>query len=71
VTRNGTLVPDCTGAPGIALPDPCVSSKTPLGGGDVQLTILTSKASAWNFAVKCLPLPTPAKGTRPGRCTRH
>jgi uncharacterized delta-60 repeat protein len=70
VTRNGTLVPDCAGAPGVALPDPCLADKSALGGGDVQLTVLTSKASAWNFAVSCQPLPTPARSTRPGKCVR-
>ena len=50
VFKNGQLVPDCTGTPGIASPDPCISGRERLGDGDVRLTILTSTASSWNLA---------------------
>ena len=49
VFRNGALVPSCTGAPGTASPDPCVSARGTLADGDAQLTILTSAASDWTF----------------------
>ncbi len=51
--RNGSLVPNCGGSPGTASPDPCISKRNLLVGpaaGDVQLTVLTTDASAWNFA---------------------
>ena len=47
-------VPDCTGTPGTASPDPCVSGRT-LVGSDLQLTILTSSASIWNLGVDSTP----------------
>jgi hypothetical protein len=47
VFRNGVQVPACTGAG--ATPDPCVSSRTTLANGDVQLVVLTSAASTWTF----------------------
>ncbi len=51
VFRNGTAVPPCTGAPQ-AIPDPCVSSRVNLAGGDVRITVLTSAASGWDFGVR-------------------
>jgi len=51
VFRNGAAVPVCTGTPGQAVPDPCVSSRVVLGDGDVQITVLTSAASTWNLGV--------------------
>jgi hypothetical protein len=51
VFRNGAVVPACTGTPGEATPDPCVSSRVVLGDGDVQITVLTSAASTWNLGV--------------------
>jgi len=47
VFRNGVQVPACTGAG--ATPDSCVSSRTTLPDGDVQLVVLTSAASTWTF----------------------
>jgi len=49
VFKNGAQVPACTGAPGTASPDPCVSERTLLPDSDVEITILTSTASVWNF----------------------
>lgn len=49
VFRDGAVIPDCTGSG--ASPDPCVSSRTPVSGGDVQIVVLTSHASTWNFAL--------------------
>jgi hypothetical protein len=47
--RDGIPVPDCTGAPGVADPTPCVSERSPLAGGDIGLTVLTVQASTWNL----------------------
>ena len=47
VFRNGAAVGDRTG-PG-ATPDPCISSRTVLLGGDIEIVVLSSKASVWHF----------------------
>jgi hypothetical protein len=47
VFRNGAQVPPCSGAG--ATPDPCVTSRTTLADGDVELVVLTSAASTWTF----------------------
>jgi hypothetical protein len=52
IFKNGTLVPDCTGPAGTADPDPCVSSRTLLSGGDAAITILTTTASDWAFGIE-------------------
>jgi len=51
VFRDGVLVPNCTGAPGVAEPTPCVSERAALGGGDISLTVLTVQASTWNVGL--------------------
>jgi len=51
IFRNGVLVPACTGSVGVASPDPCVSQRSKIAGNDLQITVLTSAASAWNFGV--------------------
>ena len=64
VFRNGTLVPDCTGPPGTASPDPCVSNREAIGGGDIELTVLTSQASVWNLGISDIaPYPLPQGAT--------
>ncbi len=55
VFRNGVLVQECSGVPEVASPDPCLSQRTLLSDGDVQLEVLTSHASAWNFGVSTAP----------------
>jgi ABC-type oligopeptide transport system substrate-binding subunit len=50
IVRNGTAVPACTGSPGQAAPDPCVSDRSLDGSGNAVVTILTSHASLWTFA---------------------
>ena len=65
IFRNGTLVPDCTGGPGQASPDPCVSNRSVLGGGpdsngDFAFTVLTTAAGRWNIG-----LPTDVYGATP------
>jgi len=54
LTRNGKIVPACTGATGTADPDPCIQSRVLLAGGDVQITALTSHASLWGVVVRGL-----------------
>jgi parallel beta-helix repeat protein len=51
VFKNGVQVLNCTGAPGTASPDPCISSRVTLGD-DAELTVLTSTASRWNFGFR-------------------
>ncbi len=50
VYRNGAPVPDCSLASGnsVADPDPCVAGRY-TNGDDVQLYVLTSGFSTWNF----------------------
>jgi hypothetical protein len=69
VFRNGGIVPNCAGAPGVASPDPCVSSRVMLPDGNVQVTVLSSGASVWNFgqgppgfAVTTSSLPSATRG---------
>jgi hypothetical protein len=50
VKKNGVTVPPASGAPGTAVPDPCVSSRVTLPSGDAQITVLSSSASTWQFA---------------------
>ncbi|MCZ7395561.1 MAG: right-handed parallel beta-helix repeat-containing protein [Candidatus Methanoperedens sp.] len=52
IFKNGVPVPPCTGSPGEASPDPCVSSRAVLTNGDIEITVLTSTASRWNAAVR-------------------
>ena len=51
VFRNGTAVHDCTGAPGVADPDPCVQEAVIDAEGDLRITVLSTKASVWTFGV--------------------
>jgi hypothetical protein len=51
IFKDAALVANCSGAPGVASPDPCVASRVLQGDGDVIVTILTSTASLWQFAV--------------------
>ena len=82
VDKNSVAIPPCGGAPGVASPDPCVSSRVALAGGDAQITVLTSTASTWQFAPgattavgpEALPLalaiaPSPLRGTARVRFT--
>jgi hypothetical protein len=66
IMRNAQPAGECPGS-STASPDPCVSARQLLAGGDLQLTVLTSHASYWNF-VKPVPVPPPsppATGTNP------
>jgi len=48
LSKNGVLLPDCTGPANQASPDPCISSRSidPMSG-DAQVVALTSTASTW------------------------
>jgi serralysin len=50
IFRNGILVGNCT-EPLRAVPDPCVAVRRTLPDGDVELVVLTSRASLWTFGV--------------------
>jgi cysteine-rich repeat protein len=64
IMKDGVPVAACTGAPGEASPDPCVSSRTLLPGGDVGIVVLTASASEWQVA---LPTIQPVTDVIPGR----
>jgi len=53
--RDAVAVPACTGTAGTADPDPCIPSRVLQGDGDVEITVLTSSASLWTFAVQSVP----------------
>jgi len=54
-------IPGCTG-PG-AVPDPCVASRAYVNVTDIQITVLTSQASAWNVGVVITPTTTSTTST--------
>jgi sugar lactone lactonase YvrE len=49
VFKNGAIAFDCAVGGGVAAPDPCVSSRTLIPGGDIQFVVLSSSASTWAF----------------------
>jgi hypothetical protein len=51
IFKDGAVVANCSGQSGNANPDPCVSMRTLLGSGDIEITVLSSTASEWNFGV--------------------
>jgi hypothetical protein len=59
VLRDGAEILPCTGT-GLG-PDPCVSNRATVGDGDAELTVLSTHASAWNFAVRTVK-PKAGKG---------
>jgi hypothetical protein len=46
ITRNGTVVPECTDQT-TATPNPCIFSRQTLSGGDILVKIHSTTASAW------------------------
>jgi len=68
IFKDGVAILACSGAPGEASPDPCISNRALLGDGDVQITVLTSTASEWNFGLAtgptCNGFPATIVGTR-------
>jgi Bacterial Ig domain len=70
VFRDGALVPDCDGGSGgSANPDPCVAARGRVADGDVRLTVLTSRASTWNFGRSMPPIIEPVIVTPQGTQT--
>jgi uncharacterized repeat protein (TIGR01451 family) len=66
VFKNGVAVAECTGAPGVASPDPCTASRVILPDGDLEVTVLTSTLSTFNFGFpECQP-PSEATGVNIG-----
>ncbi len=58
VFKDGVLVAACTGAPGTADPDACVSGRVLQGDGDIEITVLTSTTSDFDFgSVGCPAAP--------------
>jgi cysteine-rich repeat protein len=51
VFKDGASVPPCVATDASAAPDPCVASRALAGDGDVEITVLTSTASAWSFGL--------------------
>jgi cysteine-rich repeat protein len=49
VFRSGVLVGPCLGAPGTAVPEPCVGERTLLPGGDILLRVFATHTSPWSF----------------------
>jgi len=45
--HDGVPVANCTGAPGVASPDPCVVSRTKLSTQDVEIVVLSSTNGRW------------------------
>jgi hypothetical protein len=60
VFRDGVPIEQVCLTAGVANPDPCVASRTTLGDGDVQITILSSHASRWNLGAAIRVLPATA-----------
>jgi hypothetical protein len=59
VLRNGSPAANCASVDGTASPDPCVSNRVDLPGGDVEVDVLTTHCSTWNFAVTPAPVAAP------------
>lgn len=52
----------------MAVPNPCVSARNDLGGGNYELVVLTVNASAWNFGVmSVVPIEPGPGGPAPDR----
>ncbi|MDO8265693.1 MAG: PxKF domain-containing protein, partial [Candidatus Saccharibacteria bacterium] len=55
--RNGTVVEDCIN-PNVTSPDPCISHRNTLAGGDVELVVRTSHASVWSLGYPAVTGPS-------------
>jgi hypothetical protein len=64
--KNGVAVPDCMGAPGVASPDPCVTSRFTGPNGEVIITVLSSTASVWSVGRAVVPAPPTHLAANPG-----
>jgi hypothetical protein len=65
IFKDAVQVAECSDASGTASPDPCVSKRELLADGDVEITVLTSTASLWNFGVSTQATPTPTPTATP------
>ncbi len=65
VTRNGTPAEPCTTA-GTASPDPCVESRSTNAEGGLEIVVLTTHCSTWNFAALSTPVSEQPSGETPG-----
>ena len=61
VTRNGIPAEPCTTA-GTASPDPCVESRSTNAEGALEIVVLTTHCSTWNFATPSTPLSKQPSG---------
>jgi hypothetical protein len=66
VTRNGTPAANCVAINGTASPDPCVESRTATGDGGVEIVVLTTHCSTWNFATPAPEQPPGSTGQESG-----
>ena len=49
IFKNGNQTGSCPGGT-VASPDPCITKRTTLTNGDVQITVLSSNGDPWNIA---------------------
>jgi hypothetical protein len=66
VFKNGIAVSACTGPPGIASPDPCVASPSILPDGDLEVIVLSSTLSVFNFGFAECQAPPEVTAVRIG-----
>ena len=66
IFKDGLQVPPCTGPPGHASPDPCISNRDLLPDGDIQIAALASSASSWNLAAVAPASPVGGVAELPG-----
>ena len=62
--RNGAPVGSCPGST-VASPDPCVTARSTLASGAVELVVLTSAASVWTLAAEVEPAMATMAGPSP------
>jgi hypothetical protein len=63
VFRDGAPAGECPGS-SVASPDPCITSRQTIAGGDLVITALSSHASTWNLAAPP-PLVSPVTPLSP------
>jgi Tol biopolymer transport system component len=68
IFRDGSPIGDCSATTPAITPVPCVSDRRALSGGDVQVTVLSDHASAWNFGVATNRAPA-CSGVKPSQTT--
>ena len=63
IFKNGIVVNKCPGSG--AIPDPCISNRSTLTNGDIQITIFSSSGDPWNIGIPVTPAG-PSKGSISG-----